>query len=484
MKSYKEYKEILTDGQKEILKHLIDGENIFIAGNAGTGKSFLVDAFSAYCDENEINIVKVAPTGVAAQHIKGTTIHRQFGFKAKLEMGYTKMSDCMAEMEYDIDVMLIDEISMVRIEIFDKIIQVLNRCNRDRKRKGIKKIQLIVCGDFYQLPPVMPPADREALSEYYGCDIRNGFAFQSRYWKKYGLKMMKLEEVVRQDDKIFCRALEAIKHRNDKCIPWLMEHFSKKELEGEVWVCGKNATAKDKNSKELERLNGKKIISKAVYRGKVTAKDKLCDEVFEYKIGAKVMFLTNERGGDSYQNGTIGTIVDADDETGAILVKINDTGKTVSVNKQKFEKYEYVVTETEIFDRDRKGNIKKDENGEPLTKIKKQIEAHEIGSAIQYPLRLGYAITIHKSQGQTYGAMNFMPEIFSEGQLYVALSRSKAVEKIYIMGQLYPRMFMTSEEVEKFYSDPDNYDYFAERSSNKKEEKEPEDKIVQMALGI
>lgn len=429
--------------QKNVFERLINGENIFITGNAGTGKSYLVKAYNEYCTLNGIKLVKTAPTGVAANEIGGATLHHQFKLKVGLDFGkpdkYPKFLD-------NTDVLLIDEISMVRIDIFDKLMQILTLANNARKKK--KKIQLILCGDFFQLAPVINKEEKPHLMDYYKCDIKGGYSFQSKYWNIYNVQLVNLTTVIRQEDEAFCYALDMCKTGNDRCLKFIGEHCAKNEISEAIWLCGKNATAAQKNEEGLNRLDGRLYTFFAEYDGEVTKNDKLCDDIFKFKIGAKIVMLVNEQSG-LYQNGTVGKITNV---VGEVITVELENGKTAYVERQEFTKSEYVNKMEE--------QVIVDANGNSTKKKVKTLKQKEIGSAKQFPMRLGYAVTIHKSQGQTYEKMNLTPEIFAVGQLYVALSRCKSIENIYISGYLAKRMVMTSKEVVDFYSNPDDYSFF------------------------
>lgn len=172
----------------------------------------------------------------------------------------------------------------------------------------------------------------------------------------------------------------------------------------------------------------------------------MCEDVFELKIGAKVVMTSNDTTNCFYQNGSVGTVVAFEDDT--IYVDFDGVEEVVPVGKKKFSKYMYSL-------KNNKGTL--------------SIKRDEVGFAVQYPMRLGYAVTIHKSQGQTYDKMNLNPEIFSNGQLYVALSRCKSIENLYIHGYLSQRMVRASGEVNAYYSNPDEYRFFDNEKPMEKE---------------
>lgn len=354
------------------------------------------------------------------------------------------------------DALLIDEISMVRIDVFDKIMQYVAIAN-EKRPKSKKPIQMVFCGDFFQLAPVIPQGDKPHLTQFYKKSVQDGYCFQSSYWKMFQVQLCKLTEVVRQDDKNFCAALDLCKEGNASCLSYFNTHMATKENPNAIWLCGKNATAYQRNMEALDKLAGAKIYAKAEYND-TTEKDRLCDDLFVYKIGARVVMLVNDVYG-AYQNGSMGTIISTfgDDE---IVVKIDGNDVPVRVERRKYTKSEYVVKEEQEIVRNKDGTPKLDKDGKEKTRKKKKLECEEKGYAEQFPMRLGYAVTIHKSQGQTYEAMNLEPEIFANGQLYVALSRCKTVEGIYSSNPLKGSMVRTSLEVLKYYENPDNYSFF------------------------
>lgn len=263
---------------------------------------------------------------------------------------------------------------------------------------------------------------------------------------------------MRQDDKDFCNALDKCKTGDNTCIRYFSENTSREENEG-IWVCGKNDTARKKNEDELEKINNELLVSEAEYSGDVTKADGLVEDKFIYKIGARVVITANDSAGE-YNNGSLGTITGTNGIgsglfTSVITVKL-DNGHTVMIEKKESDKYKYeaVEEEKEIEVKNKDGTVTK----KNVTEIK--LKKKKTGSAMQFPLKLGYAVTIHKSQGQTYDAMNLKPEIFANGQLYVALSRCKSVNGIYVERYLSKRMVMASMEVVKYYSSPESYNFF------------------------
>ena len=170
--------ETLNKEQRLIFDKLTQGANLFITGEAGTGKSYLINTFSEWCYENKVKLMKLAPTGVAANNIGGATIHSQF----ELETNVLTRSDFLVPKAVtESDVILIDEIGMVRLDVFDCICGKLQTANSLRAGDKKKPIQLILVGDFTQLPPVITNQDKKLLNEVYQIDVEKGFAFQSQF---------------------------------------------------------------------------------------------------------------------------------------------------------------------------------------------------------------------------------------------------------------------------------------------------------------
>lgn len=431
MSDKKKIYDTLNEEQKGVFERLINGENIFITGNAGTGKSYLVKAFSEWCVDNKYNLVKTAPTGIAALEIGGSTLHSQFRFKRGVDFtAATKSPDWLTAT----DTLVIEEVSMLRMDYFDKVMSYVNLENQRRIKKNVRVLQLVLCGDFFQLPPVIPQSDIPLLREHYGTDIGGGYAFQSKYWKKLNIKMAYLKTVVRQQDINFCNVLDACKYGNSNFIGYLMQNCSRNEFPDDIWVCGKNATVDARNEEGLAKLKTAVMTNVAKYEGEATEQDGLCDKFFKYKIGAKVVMTVNDSVG-RFKNGSMG-VIEKVKMNGIICVRMLHDNKLVDVDKHIFQKTEYVLD-------------------------KKTLSQKVVGTAEQYPMKLGYAVTIHKSQGQTYERMNLEPEIFAVGQLYVALSRCKSMNGIYINRPLNPYMVKTSGEVIDFYRNPEEYSFFA-----------------------
>ena len=402
----------LTQSQEQAIKLLDAGLNVFLTGKAGTGKSFLVDYYVAMHPEK--NIIKCAPTGVAALRIGGATIHRTFGVPVRL-LGHNDV--CSSGEKLDVlkkaDVILIDEISMCRIDVFEFVIRSL-------KRVGIGNKQIIIVGDFYQLPPVLTPADKLAFTDLYGERL---YAFESDLWNSCNLLTIELTKVKRQEEKRFLQSLSSIREGiADFGIFQIANHAD----DNAVSLCPTKAKAKSINDEHLGRLpNHKHYLASKV--GKVEESDMVTDEELVLAKDARIIMLVNDSEG-RWVNGSMGTIADL--SSNSITVQIDNEGE-YRVDPYTWSIKEYVLKEDEE------------------TKEKHVVEK-EIGSFTQFPLKLAWAITVHKSQGQTYDKVNIYNGFFANGQMYVALSRCKTLSGIHTMGTLQRNELRYSQAVKDF----------------------------------
>ena len=402
----------LTPSQERAIKLLDAGLNVFLTGKAGTGKSFLVDYFVEKHPEK--NIIKCAPTGVAALRIGGATIHRTFGVPVRL-LGHADA--CSSNDKLDVlkraDVILIDEISMCRIDVFEYVIRSL-------KRIGIRNKQLILVGDFYQLPPVLTDKDRFAFTDLYEDKL---YAFESNLWNSSNLITIELTEVKRQSERDFLHSLSNIREGNPDFGVFQVANCAD---DNAVSLCPTNAKAKSINDEHLNRLPNHKYYT-ASKTGKVEEADMVTDEKLVLAKDARVIMLVNDSEG-RWVNGSLGTVINLSDNH--ITVQIDNEGEC-RVDRYTWSIKEYVLEED--------GGTNE-----------KHVVEKEIGSFIQFPLKLAWAITIHKSQGQTYDKVNIYNGFFANGQMYVALSRCKTLNGIHTMGRLQRNELRCSQTVKDF----------------------------------
>lgn len=399
----------LNEEQKNAMDLLKLGYNCFITGSAGTGKSTLIKRYIKLMRQAGLNVVVAAPTGIAALNIGGATIHRTFGYSVTpvIEKTQTFKFDLWKHL----DILIIDEVSMLRVDLFELLVHQIRRAEKDFN----KKIQVILLGDFFQLPPVITEKDKNVLSEVYtNLDGTKGYCFCSGLWSTLIEYNIVLKNVMRQSDINFIQNLDKIKYGDPEGYAWFNIHANRGEVDKAIQLYSKNSIVDDVNTKKLEEIEEEPTIFKA-YIEKYTD-DPIFDSDYpnkkevELKVGARVMSIVNSSqsycGNGKFQNGSLGTILNIGSDEVTVAF---DNGSTCKLPRYTWEINNYEVKE---------GKVK------TIT----------IAEFEQIPLKLAYAITIHKSQGQTYDSVVVDPSnIFAVGQLYVALSRCKDIKGLYLL---------------------------------------------------
>lgn len=412
--------------QNYALQLLNTGENVFISGGAGTGKTFIIKDYIRQSQDKGMNVMICAPTGVAALNLDGATIHHQFNIGNQPVIRCNKIKFISNDELVNTDILIIDEISMCRVDLFDFISNHILIANSVRKAKGKRIIQFIVVGDFFQLPPVIKGTEKYMLDSYYGFDIGLGFPFYSTFWEMFKFKTVILTEVIRQSETEFITNLNKLRVGDKSVIDYFYEKSNSLEISDAISLFGKNSDVDEKNTKELETLPGESKIYHADITGKASIDDILAPEHLELKLNCRVMALANR---DSHVNGSLGTVVGLYDNS---VIVAWDNGYT-----EEIEPYTWSIKRYDL-DTD-SDNIK-------------YLHLENIGEITQIPLKLAYAITIHKSQGQTYDKVNISPYTWDCGQLYVALSRAKSIENLHLNYRIEPNYSKTSLNVIRFYN--------------------------------
>ena len=406
----------LTTGQKAALEAMVNGQNVFLTGNAGTGKSYILREFLKKANKRH-NVIACAPTGIAALRLQnGSTIHRAFRLPFLQAYDYHKHIHPTEEI-LNADIIIIDEISMCRVDLFDYIAEIIFEAN---EATGYER-QVIVVGDFFQLPPVLRGEEREVLSNKYP-NIQAGFCFGGANWSRFGFETFILDEVVRQNESEYISMLNKARRGDASCLPYFNARATDVLPSNAINLVPTNAKASAINSMRLNELTGERAVFKARVSGTVNAGDKSADDELVLKPKARVIALCNDQ---DYRNGQIGTVKKIFDDH--VLVDW-DNGRSSDV---------------ELHD----WNIMRPEwDG-------KVIKHASVGTFTQIPLRLAYAITIHKSQGQTYECANIDPVCFDIGQLYVALSRCEKIDGMALTRKAHPNALRSSDEVKRFYAE-------------------------------
>jgi hypothetical protein len=412
----------------EFVEHT--GVSIFLTGKAGTGKTTFLKTVKEHSSKR---LIVVAPTGVAAINAGGTTIHSFFQLPlapfipgADLDTRFN-FSKTKRHIIATLDMLVIDEISMVRADLLDAVDVVLRRYRDASKPFG--GVQLVMIGDLQQLTPVVTPQDEALLGNHYATP----YFFDSHALKLIPYVTIQLSHVYRQQDQTFVDILNHIRdgrptaddmaRLNARCKP----AFMPKPEEGFIRLTTHNRMADDYNQTELRNLRGKAFGFKATIKGKFPEYSYPTDVDLSLKVGAQVMFVKNDPSGQHlYYNGRIGHVVGFTAQ--GIDVKCPGDSEPIHVEPQQWENNTYTLN--------------------PDTKA---IEAKVEGTFTQYPLRLAWAITIHKSQGLTFDhAIIDAGRAFASGQVYVALSRCKTLEGLVLSTPITTHAIINDQRVDSY----------------------------------
>lgn len=387
----------------------MEGDNsVFLTGKAGTGKSTLLSYFTEHTKKK---VAILAPTGVAALNIGGETIHSFFRFSTTMTVeSVKKKARSMRKDEkfLALATLIIDEISMVRADLLDFIDLFLQIAREDERPFG--GVQIIMIGDLYQLPPVLTSYEQEHFLKMY----ESPWFFDAHVIKQsaFQFEYIELEKIYRQSDGHFIDILNAIRTNTLEAhhLARLNERVMPRPThQNTLCITSTNQRAATINEEHLSALQEKVHTFTATVEGKVEEKYFPTDQVLSLKKGAQVMFVCNDYYG-KYVNGTIGTVqgfeYDGDDEEDCVLVRIA-SGEDIVVTSHRWDIAHYVYSAEQ-----------------------KSLGQTVVGTFRQIPLRLAWAMTIHKSQGKTFDAVHIDLDrgVFASGQSYVALSRARTLE--------------------------------------------------------
>ena len=408
------------------------GTHLFLTGKAGTGKTTFLRKLKR---ESPKRMVVIAPTGIAAINAGGVTIHSFFqipfapyvpesSFSTNGQATYRfRFGKEKINIIRSMDLLVIDEISMVRADLLDAVDEMLRRY-RDR-HKPFGGVQLLMIGDLQQLAPVVKDEEWQMLKKYYDTP----YFFSSRALKQTEYCTIELKTVYRQSDGAFLDLLNRI--RENHCDPQVLEALNRRYLpdfqprkeEGYIRLVTHNYQAQCINNYELEQLPGRSYAFRATIDGKFPEYSYPTDELLELKKGAQVMFVKNDSSGEHrYYNGMIGEVTDLSADS--IEVRAKDSTAAFLLQEEEWANAKYVLDEES-----------------------KEIE----GTFRQFPLKLAWAITIHKSQGLTFErAIIDASSSFAHGQTYVALSRCKTLEGLVLSAPLSAKAVISDRAVDRF----------------------------------
>ena len=447
-----------TNSQLELAYRVIreTNSNLFLTGKAGTGKTTFLKRLK---EESPKRMVVVAPTGVAAINAGGVTIHSFFQIpfgpylpgQKSLSKEVSKLRKEKLNIMRTLDLLVIDEISMVRADLLDCVDDVLRRVRRSSSPFG--GVQLLMIGDTQQLTPVVKDDEWAMLHDVYDTP----YFFSSRALRGTNFACVELKQVFRQEDEAFVALLNKIRDNqvDDKTLAELnkryLPHFNPDDSEGYIRLTTHNATAQRLNESKLSALKTKPHTFKANIEGTFPEYAYPTDAELVLKENAQVMFIKNDSSPEKrYYNGKVGVVKSIDGED--IVVEDRRTGDLITVGRESWENVRY-----------------------ELNKETNEIEEKVDGLFEQYPLKTAWAITIHKSQGLTFErAIIDAAASFSHGQVYVALSRCKRLEGIVLSSPISlasirhdSRVDMFNQEAETRVPDNDSLktmhrDYFAQ----------------------
>ena len=405
--------------------------NIFLTGKAGTGKTTLLHKIINTCYKNT---VVVAPTGIAALNAGGVTIHSMFQlpfasflptlsnppivneflrFENRFSLRkHFQMHKNKQQVIRNMELLIVDEVSMLRADVLDAMDYMLQFIRKDKRPFG--GVQVLFIGDLLQLPPVVKQEEWEVLKHYY----KGMYFFQSEVITQNPLLYVELETIYRQTDKLFISILNHLRENQltsediKQLERYVQPDFPKKHLKDYITLTTHNAKADAMNQREMSKLSSTLFSYEADIVDDFPEYLYPIEKVIQLKEGTRVMFIKNDISGEHlFFNGKMGTVVSLSE--GEITVKL-DGGRVINVERYEWENVRYKLNETT-----------------------KDIEEERLGSFTQYPLRLAWAITIHKSQGLTFEkAILDLASVFASGQAYVAFSRLRSLDGLVLLSSV------------------------------------------------
>lgn len=413
-------------------------QHIYLTGKAGTGKTTFLRNLAEHSSKS---FIVIAPTGVAALNAGGVTIHSQFlfPFGAYLPQGsafqhpHLKLFDrpslsrqhplnaARRKVLQSIDLLVIDEISMVRADLLDAIDQRLRQARR--KQQPFGGVQLLMIGDLYQLPPIMPEEEWQLLKPFYA----SPHFFRALAFKDAGFVQIELNKVYRQQDQVFVDLLNKIRHKQvqEADLQLLNQRAGLKIPEEAIHLVTHRRQAETINHSRLKALEGTQFTYQASVRGDFPERTFPMEETLSLKVGAQVMFIRNDTEEAAYYNGKIAEVIELTKEK--IWVSMEDDNR-FEVPQETWKNARYRINEDD-----------------------QSLQEELLGEFSHFPIRLAWAITIHKSQGLSFDqAVLDLGKAFAPGQAYVALTRLRSFEGLFLQGPLSRSAMIVDEEARVF----------------------------------
>ena len=414
-------------------------QSLFLTGKAGTGKTTLLKRIKK---QSSKKMAVVAPTGVAAMNAKGTTINSFFqlppgsffpgdvGFQ-NLQEGFVSIASVVSDLSYtndklklfnELELLVVDEVSMVRCDVMDVVDAILRSVRRNSQPFG--GLQLLLIGDLYQLPPVVKREDWAFLGKAYP----SPYFFDSLVIRKHPVLQIELNKVFRQTEETFIKILNDIRANQieDEGLTLLNQRFDPefKSLGdiNPIIITSHNAEANAINKQKLDELVGEPHTFEAEINGEFKEQGLQAEQQLQLKVGAQVMFIKNDTGDErKFYNGKIGKIKSID--AGDIYVSFPEE-EDLLLTKSSWQSFEYKLDDEE------------------------QVSQNQVGEFLQYPIKLAWAVTIHKSQGLTFDhAIIDAGKSFISGQVYVALSRVRTLDGLVLKSKINKDSLRSNNEV-------------------------------------